>query len=301
MDKMKLQPEIDNFLSTFNRSPRTVREYRNALRQFQKIVGENSDLNSENYAKFLLALKHLSPSTQRVYRTAVLKLYAYCKAGNWADLKEITEHYTRKQGKRIVTFKREELETVISFCDGLRGDLEALRDRAFVLTLADTGLRISEACALKRGDVDWTNRRAVIVGKGDKQAVIHFSNRAIAALRDYLRVRASLDGNSPTALADAPLFARHDMRASKRVRPITSSGMWKAVKSRMEEAGVDRHTVRLHDFRHYFVTVVYQRTGDIKRAQELARHESIATTNRYTHLVGEAAAAYDEIFNRPAQ
>lgn len=293
-----MQEQIEHFLSTFQRSPRTVFTYRNALKQFVSIVGKDAELNTETYTNFLSALRDKSPSTQRVYRTAVLKFYAFCKAGNFVELKEVTEHYTRNPGKRIVNFNREAVEQVIAYCANLNGDLLALRDRAFVLTLADTGLRISEACALKRGDLDWLEQRAIIIGKGDKQAVVRFSNRAIEALKLYLHERAKVDPNSRTPLASQPLFARHDLRASKRIRPITAGAMWKAIKARMDEAGVDRHLVRIHDFRHYFVTMTYLAKGNLKLSQELARHESINTTNRYAHFGGEADAAYDEIFNK---
>lgn len=293
-----MKPQIDRFLSTFDRSPKTIAAYRNALAQFVKVVGEDAELNTETYVKFLISLKHKSPSTQLVYRTAVLKFYNFCKAGNWAELQEATEHYTRKPGKRIVNFNREALERVIAYCESLQGDLFALRDRAFVLTLVDSGLRISEACSLKRGDIDWQECRAIIIGKGDKQAVVRFSNRSIQALKDYLRARASVDPNSRIPLASQPLFARHDITASKRIKSISAGGMWKAIKDRMTEAGVDRQLVRIHDFRHYFVTMTYLVKGDLKLSQELARHESISTTNRYAHLGGETDAAYNEIFNK---
>jgi site-specific recombinase XerD len=166
-----------------------------------------------------------------------------------------------------------------------------------VLTLVDTGLRISEACALKRGDIDWQEQRAIIIGKGDKQAVVRFSNRSIQALRDYLREASLVEANSRTPLASQPLFARHDITASKVLKPISAGGMWKSIKRRIVEAGVDRNAVRIHDFRHYFVTMTYLAKGNLKLSQELARHESIATTNRYAHFGSEADAAYDEIFN----
>ncbi|HSM70313.1 MAG TPA: tyrosine-type recombinase/integrase [Anaerolineales bacterium] len=81
------------------------------------------------------------------------------------------------------------------------------------------------------------------------------------------------------------------------MRPITAGGMWKAIKLRIEEAGVERNAVRIHDFRHYFVTMTYLAKGNLKLSQELARHESINTTNRYAHFGSEVDAAYDEIFN----
>ncbi|HET9910810.1 MAG TPA: tyrosine-type recombinase/integrase [Anaerolineales bacterium] len=301
-----MKTEINRFLDTLDRSPKTIFAYRHALSQFVRTVGEGAELNTDTYIKFLISLKQKSPSTQRVYRTAVRKFYAFCKTGNWAELEEATQHYTRKPGKRIVNFNREAVEKVIAYCDSLNSGssdsigakLETMRDRAFVLTLVDTGLRISEACSLKRGDIDWLEQRAIIIGKGDKQAVVRFSNRSIQALKDYLHARSGVDPNSRIPLASQPLFARHDIRASKKIRPITPGGMWKAIKDRMTEAGVDRHMVRIHDFRHYFVTMTYLAKGNLKLSQELARHESIATTNRYAHFGSETDAAYDEIFNK---
>ena len=309
---MNMKTEIEHFLETLDRSPKTIFAYRNALTQFMKIVGDNAKLDTENYVKFLTSLKGKAPSTQTVYTTAVLKFYAFQKAGSPVELQEATEHHTRKQGKRIVNFNREAIDQVIAHCAALsenisatsqqlNSSLEALRDRAFVLTLADTGLRISEACALKRGDIDWREQRAIIIGKGDKQAVIRFSNRSIEALNVYLRARAAVEPNSRKPLSSQPLFARHDIRASKTILPITAGGMWKAIKERMEEAGLERNAVRLHDFRHYFVTLTYLAKRDLKLSQILARHESISTTNRYAHFGSEADAAYDEIFNRESK
>jgi site-specific recombinase XerD len=301
-----MEAKIKTFLETLDRSPRTIFAYRNALNQFVRVVGEDAELNLATYTAFLTSIKPKSPATKRVYTTAVRKFYAFHKAWNSDDLKEATEHYTRNQGKRIVNFNREAVQKVIEHCSSLSGDLEALRDRAFVLTLADTGLRISEACALKRGDIDWLEQRSIIIGKGDKQAVVYYSNRCIEALKAYLHARAKVEPNSRTPLGSQPLFARHDIRASKKIRPITAGGMWKAIKGdprqgikgRIEEAGIDRSLVRIHDFRHYFVTMTYLAKGDLKMSQVLARHESIATTNRYAHFNTEAAKVYDEIFNK---
>lgn len=301
-----MEPKIKSFLETLDRSPHTIFAYRNALKQFVAVVGKDADLNLTTYTKFLNSIKSKSPATKRVYTTAVRKFYAFHKAWNPDELKEATEHYTRTQGKRIVNFNREAVEKVIASCASLNGasarspreTLEALRDRAFVLTLADTGLRISEACALKRGEIDWLEQRSIIIGKGDKQAVIYYSNRCIEALQVYLRARASVEPNSRTPLGSQPIFARHDIRASKKIKPITPGGMWKAIKARIEEAGVERNAVRIHDFRHYFVTMTYLAKGNLKLSQELARHESINTTNRYAHFNTETAKAYDEIFNK---
>jgi len=305
-DKIFMHTQIKHFLDTLDLSPNTITAYRYGLQRFRLIVGDDAPLNVETYETFLVAIREFSPSTKQIWRSAVLGLYTFCKSGDLAEIKGITRHYTRKQGKRMVNFNREAIEQVIEYCSRLNGDLLALRDRAFVLTLADTGLRISEACALKRGDIDWQEARAIIIGKGDKQAVIRFSNRSIQAMREYHTACASIEPNTRLPLKSQPVFARHDIRASRKIKPISASGMWTAIKGdpkqgikgRIEEAGVDRSLVRIHDFRHYFVTMTYLAMGNLKLSQELARHESIDTTNRYTHFSGEADIAYDEIFNK---
>jgi len=300
-----MKTEINNFLDSLDRSPKTIFAYRNALEQFLSVVGEDAELNTSTYIQFLVSLQNKSPSTQRVYTTAVLKLYTFCKAGNWTELQNATQRYRRKSEKHIVKFNREAVEKVIAYCESLNGEastslstrLEALRDRAFVLTLADTGLRISEACSLKRGDIDLDGRRGIL-GKSDNQDVIRFSKRSIRALIEYLHARSSVEQNSGQMPSSQPLFARHDIRASKKIRPITPGGMWKAIKDRITESGLDRRMVRIHDFRHYFVTMIYLTKKDLKLSQELARHKSISTTYRYAHLGSEVDTLYEEVFNK---
>ena len=102
-------------------------------------------------------------------------------------------------------------------------DLINLRDRAFLLTLADTGLRVHEACNLRRGDLDWNEGKAMIIGKGNQQAMVRFSTRATDALMDYLKARGKIDGGTKVALSALPLFARHDKGAGKKIKPLTTT------------------------------------------------------------------------------
>ncbi len=121
----------------------------------------------------------------------------------------------RRSGQRLPQFPRDDIERILEFVteftnklsDNPSIRLRAMRDRAFLLTLADTGLRVHEACNLRRGDIDWNEGRAVIIGKGDKQAVVRFSTRSLSALKDYLSIRAVLDGASGRPLPSLPLFA----------------------------------------------------------------------------------------------
>ncbi|HPC06455.1 MAG TPA: tyrosine-type recombinase/integrase, partial [Anaerolineaceae bacterium] len=116
--------------------------------------------------------------------------------------------------------------------------------------------------------------------------VVRFSRRAQAALDDYLRARAALDGASGRPLSSLPLFARHDPGAGKKVKPITTATGRNIVNQRVAEFLGNDLVGRItpHSFRHYFVTRVLQTSGNLKLAQELARHKNIAVTQRYAHL-----------------
>ena len=177
-----------------------------------------------------------------------------------------------------------------------------MRDRAFLLALADTGMRVHEACALRRGDVDWPEARAVLIGKGDRQAVVRFSRRAISAIKDYLSARAPRDGSSGRPLRSLPVFSRHDKGSGKKVLPISTTTGRAIVAERTKQALGEQAvgTVTPHSFRHYFVTTILRGSGgNLKLAQELARHQSISVTQRYAHISDdELDRGYHDIFDR---
>lgn len=270
----------------------TKKTYLWAINRFYDIVGD-VPLNVETYEKFLQGIRHHSPSTKRILRTAVMGFYESHDASH-PRMQKLNRIYGRTAKKKSVNFDWDAVEKLISHCDSLRGDLLALRDRAFILTLVDSGFRISELATLKRGDIDWNEQRTVIEGKGEKVSVVRFSNRSTQALKEYLHMRAKMDGASGKSLNSLPLFAQHG-RINK-TKAMSVDGMRQSIVMRMEEAGV---RVRIHDLRHYFVTFILKTTGNLKKAQELARHESVSTTQRYAHLVNdELDQSYDEIFNQ---
>ena len=305
------------------RSDSTARTYRNALRSFCQVLEDNNQdpdkttvdkLDESAIAWFAAALKNYAPATERLYLTAVTGFYEYLAAEQLSDvnlprLRLLIRQRARRPGQRLPQFPRDAIETVLDYADHLKGvafeepneQLRNLRDRAFLLTLADTGLRVHEACALRRGDLDWNESKAIIIGKGDWEAVVRFSHRSIGAIKDYLSLRASLDGDSGRALTSLPIFARHDKGAGKKIKPITTTTGRNIVSQRVTEilGNSAAGTITPHSFRHYFVTTVLRGSGgNLKLAQELARHKNIAVTTRYAHLADdELDRGYFDIFD----
>ena len=98
-----------------------------------------------------------------------------------------------------------------------------------------------------------------------------------------------------------PLFARHDKGAGKKIKPITTTTGRNIVTERVKQILGESATGKItpHSFRHYFVTTVLRGSGNLKLAQELARHANIQVTQRYAHLSDdELDKGYYNIFER---
>jgi integrase/recombinase XerC len=305
------------------RSPNTALAYAKAMASFQAVLMEKSldpnhspvaSISEDAMAWFAVALKDYAPATEQLYLTATSGFFKYLAAEKLAEvnlprLDLIRLQRARRPGQRLPQFPRDEIERVLEYVSNLPSRLSdnqeeilrAMRDKAFLVTLADTGLRVHEACNLRRGDIDWNEGRAIIIGKGDKQAVVRFSTRSLRALKDYLSTRAALDGASGRPLPSLPLFARHDKGAGKKVKPITTTTGRNIVSERVRQALGEEAEGRItpHSFRHYFVTEVLRGSGNLKLAQELARHSNIQTTQKYAHLSDdELDRGYHDIFEK---
>jgi site-specific recombinase XerD len=306
-----------------SRSANTAKAYHQALQAFGQVLQEREfDLNAppdqlpEDAIVWLAdALKGYASSSERLYLSAVIGFYEFLSGEGLGDpnlprLKQLLKRRVRRPGQRLPQFSREAIEKVLGYAESLPGAaveneverLRNLRDCAFLLVLADTGLRVHEACKMRRGDLDWNEGKAILIGKGDKQSVIRFSTRSLNALRDYLAVRAALDGGARKPLGSLPLFLRHDPGAKKgdnQFKAMTTETGRNIVAARVGEAlgASAAGTITPHSFRHYFVTIVLRASGNLKVAQALARHSNISTTSLYAHLADdELDKAYWDTF-----
>jgi len=329
MEQTKTAPSIAAAISEYldvvklARSQNTALTYGKALKEFKKVLvkakinPETSPadvLTEDLVSRFVMHLKAFAPATEQLYVRAIARFYKYLAAERLAEINLprmdiLIEQRTRKPGIRLPQFPTKEIERVLHFVSNISSlpatsqveRLRAMRDRAFLLTLADTGLRVHEACNLRRGDIDWNEGRAIIIGKGNKQAVVRFTRRSMRALKDYLALRAELDGGSGKQLTALPLFARHDKGTGKKIKPITPTTGRNIVAERVEQAlgsKAEGH-ITPHSFRHYFVSTILRASGNLKLAQALARHENIQITQRYAHINDdELDKGYYEVFEK---
>jgi site-specific recombinase XerD len=324
ISKITIQQAIAQYIDRVGlaRSENTALTYRKALAAFaETLKNENLDpeksqikeLSEDAVSWFAVAMKNLSPATERLRLTAVAGFYEFLAAEKLAEpnlprVRLLIRQRGRRPGPRLPQFPREAIEQMLEFAGSLKfvqteneiDHLRNLRDRAFIITLGDTGMRVHEACGLRRGDLDWSEGKAVIIGKGNRQAIVRFSKRSINALKDYLNVRASADGSSGKPLSSLPIFARHDKGTGKQIKPITPTSGRNIIAQRVRQAlgEASSGTITPHSFRHYFVTAVLRGSGgNLKLAQELARHRNIQVTQRYAHLSDdELDKGYYEVF-----
>lgn len=324
MEEITIIETVTDFLENIGltRSENTEKTYSNGMKAFLEMLSENgidagdpaSCLKEDLIGKFAKYLKTYSPATEALYVNVAKNYYEFLAAENLCDFnlyqtKLLIKNRTRKPGIRLPQFPKSDIAQILEYAEttmpGLPCETEAdrlinLRDSAFLITLADTGLRIHETCNLRAGDIDWFAKRAIIIGKGNKEAVIRFSDRSITSMRNYLNARAPLDSDTGKTLASLPIFARHDRGAGRNILPMTTKTGRMIVTERVRQILGDSAvgTITPHSFRHYFVTNVLQKTGNLKVAQEFARHASITVTQRYAHLAkGELDETYDAIFN----
>jgi integrase/recombinase XerC len=147
-----------------------------------------------------------------------------------------------------------------------------LRDRAMMELFYSSGLRVSELCALRWGDLDLAGGEVRVLGKGRKTRIVPVGRQALEALGRWMRERAAI-----AALGEVAVFVGiNGRRLGPRIvqRRIAR---W----ARLQ--GLPEH-VHPHLFRHSFASHLLESSGDLRAVQELLGHANISTTQVYTHL-----------------
>jgi len=164
-----------------------------------------------------------------------------------------------------------------------------LRDRAILELLYASGLRVSELCALREGDLNLTAGYVRCLGKGRKERVTPVGQAARAALQTYL------DQGRPVLLEQGLRRGRYRLPLTRAVRatiplflsrtggPIERTAVWRLVRREARRRGIPGK-VSPHTLRHSFATHLLEGGADLRVVQELLGHASISTTEIYTHV-----------------
>jgi len=147
------------------------------------------------------------------------------------------------------------------------------RNRAILEVLYGCGLRVSEACSLRLSHIHWDDGFIDVTGKGDKQRLIPLGEMAADAIRAYLPERPAPAGRTWEDYLFLNRFGK----------PLSRVSLFNLVKQQAICAGIQKE-ISPHSFRHSFATHLIENGADLRIVQEMLGHESILTTEIYTHI-----------------
>lgn len=254
-------------------SPNTVASYISDLTAFFSAVGKDpKDVVPEDIISYFAETTALSKRSQARVLSSLHSFY------KWMIMEgEMTDNPSDaieapKLGKYLpAVLSVEEVDRLIAAVD--LDSAFGKRDRAMLETLYGLGLRVSELISLRISSI-WTEQGFVsVIGKGDKQRLVPLGGMARDAIRDYLEVRGPAADRESSDI----LFLNRFGRALTRV------AVFKMIKAYAMKAGISKE-ISPHTLRHSFATHLIENGADLRAVQEMLGHESILTTEIYTHI-----------------
>ncbi len=249
------------------------------------------DVDTERVKGFLgfLGTQNYSKSTVARKLATLRSFYKFCLRRGYVKAHPLATIRTPKQEKRLPKFlELEQITKLLSTPDD--GTLLGARDRAMLEVLFSTGVRVSELVDLNFADLDFEGQVIRVRGKGKKQRTTPIGQTAITAIRKYLDMRRA-DSRSPAFDQSALFVNKHGQRLSTR-------SVRRKLDKYLAECGLDP-SISPHTLRHSFATHMLNRGADLRSVQELLGHQSLSTTQVYTHLTApRLKAAYDDAHPR---
>lgn len=308
---------IDYIETILNKSPNTIKEYNYDLNNFLKFLKIRFKMTNEKDFKNIdihdmtiedlkrvtlddlhaylgyLTRNNNSKATTRARKVSSIKaLFNYLTAKtNMLDINPAQNLESPKLGKRIPKYlslddSKRLLRATATTSSEKERNIE--RDYAIITIFLNCGIRLSELVGININHISFDEEKLNVIGKGNKERTIYLNNACIKAIKAYLDVRPNDIQTSPN---DKPLFL------SEQKKRISQRTVQMIVKKELQKAGLDTNKYSVHKLRHTAATLMYQNGVDIRALQELLGHESIATTEIYTHVNNEQVR--DAVENNP--
>ena len=213
-------------------------------------------------------------TTQNRHLSSVRTLYRWLVSRGYTDEDAPATVASPKIAKRLPKTMRD--GDVLRLLHACGSDAVGIRDRAMIELLYATGARISEASGLDVRDIDLAQRQVRLFGKGSKERVVPIYAKSVEAIERYLLTSRSVLAASGKARTNALFLTKQGKRMS-------AAALRKRFESLVEIAGLDP-SLTPHAMRHTFATELLDGGADLRSVQELLGHESLSTTQIYTHL-----------------
>ena len=254
-------------------SQNTVASYCSDVEKFLKFYdGRLEDASVADVEEYLQSREGLSERSQARVLSSLRSFF------DWLVMEKVLKDNPcdRVDGPKIGRYLPNVLseEEVAALIDSVEvSGWQGLRDRAILEVLYGCGLRVSEAVGLKISCLYFKEGFIRVIGKGNKERLVPIGDVAIAAVEEYLKARrVPADSESSDVL-----FLNRFGRSLSRV------SMFTMIKAQALAAGI-RKEISPHTFRHSFATHLLEHGADLRIVQEMLGHESISTTEIYTHI-----------------
>ncbi len=249
--------------------------YTRDLNHFAKEAGGSGIPGLEELRRYLDGLYTAGLTASSIARriSTLRNFYRFLAAEGRIEA-DPSEHLTApRQWQNIPKFLNQgEIERLLQAPDGSKA--AGVRDRAMLELLYATGLRVSELCGLRSGDLDMDLGVLRATGKGNKQRVVPVGRAAVAAIRVYQEA-----GRPRLLKGRASPFLFVTARGGK----LTRGAFWKLLHGHGKKAGIFR-ALTPHVIRHTFATHLLEGGADLRSLQTMLGHADISTTQIYTHV-----------------
>ncbi len=296
---MAFRQDLEDFLLycelTKQYSLNTVRNYRNTLERFATFLEKNNieqtkqiDLDMINrYRVYLnrqttIRKEPMSLKAQS-YQIVVIRSFLKFMAKNGVLVLAPDKIELPKTRMRRIEFLSEsEISRLVEAIGNDKNipEVQKLRNKAIILTIFGSGLRLSELLSLRKADIpplDDEEARLIIQGKGGKVRTTFLAPLSQEAIHEYLKHRQ--DDENPF------LFISHSKNKPKnnKFKPLTPRMVQMIIQNYAKRLGIFK-TITPHTLRHSFATKVLQEGGDLRSVQVLLGHSNLSTTQIYTHI-----------------
>ena len=254
-------------------SPNTVTSYCSDIQKFLSVSEVDADkVQSDDILQYISTLEGVSERSQARLLSALRSFFDWMQIEGYMSENPCDRVDMPKLGVYLPSvLSVQEVEDIINSID--RTDWMGLRDKAILEVLYGCGLRVSEAVSLRISGLYLDEGFVRIIGKGNKERLIPLGDMACSAVRAYLDARPQpCDSDS-----DDLLFLNRFGKSFSRV------SMFKLIKKQALVAGINKE-ISPHTFRHSFATHLVENGADLRVVQEMLGHESITTTEIYTHI-----------------
>ena len=266
-----------------NRSDLTIKNYGEDLRAFKEFYGNLEgchswkSVDSDIIRDWMESMMDKGNNATSINRrlSALRSFYRFALARKLVDKDPVHGVTGPKKGRPLPQFLKENEMDRLLDAESWTESFEDVRDRTIIMTFYETGIRLSELIGLDDSMVDFSNRQLKVTGKRNKQRVIPFGEELLAMLRDYMKCR-----NKEVNLQSEALFV------TAKGQRMTSSQVREAVRKNLSKVCTLKKRTP-HVLRHTFATAMLNNKAGIESVKKLLGHESLSTTEIYTHTTFE--------------